>query len=115
VSSPATTTVKAYDYKVVGTAKDGTEIRKFANAQLASAIDAAIASANLKSSQTAAVIVTYHDPTATEGATIRGAVMVRKEVGTWWNRKIEFTFAGVVTHDFSSGDTRKEAGMVIRI
>lgn len=104
-----------YDYKVVGTARDGSEIRKFSDAAIASSIDAAIASAGLKVNQNAAVVVTYQDPGDGTGGTIRGAVMVRKEVGTFWNRKAEFTFAGVLTHNLSTGNTRKEAGLVIRI
>jgi len=104
-----------YDYRVVGTARDGSEIRKFGDAQVASAIDAAIASANLKVGQNGAVVVTYQDPGDGSKGSIRGAVMIRKDVGSFFGRKVDFTFAGVLTHDLGTGNTRKEAGIVVRI
>jgi len=107
--------VTPYTYKVVGTARDGSEIRKFADAQVASAIDAALASANLKVDQNAAVVVTYQDPGDGSKGSIRGAIMVRKDIGTLFKRKVDFTFACVLTHDLGTGNTRKEVGAVIRI
>jgi hypothetical protein len=104
-----------YSYKVVGTARDGSEIRKFGDDQVARNIDAAIASANLKVDQNAAVVVTYQDPGDGSKGSIRGAVMVRKDVGTLFRRKIDFTFVGVLTHDLGTGNTRKEVGAVIRL
>lgn len=106
---------EAYPYKVIGTARDGSEIRKFTADKIASAIDSALAASDLKVNQNAAVVVTYSDAAAGGPGVIRGAVMVRKEVGTFFKRKVEFTFAGVLSHDFSTGDNRKEAGLVIRI
>lgn len=111
-----------YPYTVAGTATDGSEIRKFADSRIASAVDDAIASAALKPGQSTAVIVTYRDDTATPGAgVLRGAVMTRKEVTvpSWVpflkSKKAEWSFAGVLSHDFANSNTVKEAGVVIRL
>jgi len=116
-AAPAVSTMApgSYPYKVVGTARDGSEIRKFGDAAVASAIDSAIASSGMKVDQNAALVVTYNDAAAGGPGVIRGAIMVRKEMGTFFKRKVEFTFAGVLSHDFSTGDNRKEAGLAIRI
>jgi len=111
-----------YPYVVKGTGSDGSEIRKFANERVASAIDDAIASANLKPGQSTAIVVTYKDSdTGGSAGTIRGAVMKRVETtGPSWipflkSKKIEWSFAGVLSHDLSTGSTRKEAGVIIRL
>ena len=112
----------AYPYKVASTTPDGSEIRKFADAQIAKGIDDAIASANLKADQSTAVMVTYRDESATPGAgVLRGAVMKRMEskVPGWVpflkTKKVEWSFVGVVSHDFANSNTVKEAGLVIRL
>lgn len=121
-SNPTITPSPAYPYRVVATASDGSEIRKFANERIASAIDDAIATANLKPGQSTAVIVTYKDASGTPGGgVLRGAVMKRMEttVPSWVpflkTKKVEWSFAGVVSHDFANSNTVKEAGLVIRL
>lgn len=104
-----------YPYRVVSLTPDGNEIRRFADEKIASQIDDAIASANLKADQSTAIIVKYDDR-----GVLRGAVMRRFEtkVPSWIpflsSKKVEWSFAGVLVHDFGAGDTRKEAGMVVR-
>ena len=115
MTTPLTTPVPAYNYKVVGTANDGSEIRKFGDAQTAKFIDAAIASANLKVNQNGALIVKYEDPAGIGKGVIRGAVMVRKDVGTLFKRKVDFTFVGVLSHDFATGGNAVDVGAVVRI
>lgn len=108
--------VPAYSYRVVGTTPEGSEIRKFADARIAGAIDDAIASANLKGEQTTAIMVTYKDESATPGGgVLRGAVMKKLEsaVPTWIpflsKKKVEWSFVGVISHDFANSNTTKEA------
>ena len=106
----------AYPYKVAGMTAGGDEIRRFADEKIASQIDDAIASANLKADQSTAIIVKYND-----AGTLRGAVMKRFEskVPTWVpfikSKKVEWSFAGIVAHDFKTGDTSKELGLVVRL
>ena len=106
----------AYPYKVVGTAADGSEIRRFTDEKIAGEIDSLIASANLAKDQSAALIVKYSD-----SGTLRGAVMTRKYTETpgwlpfWKQKKVEWSFAGIVSHDFKTGATSKEVAMVVRL
>jgi hypothetical protein len=120
MSSPQTPSLSPpqaplYPYVVKATAADGSEIRKFADERVASAIDAAITSANLQPGQSTAIIVTYKDPTSGPGlGTIRGAVMFRKEMSLL-GKRVDWSLVGTLSHDFSTGTNRKEAGMVIRL
>lgn len=111
----------AYPYKVASTA-GGSEIRRLADERAASAIDDAIKSANLSADQTTAIVVTYRDDSTTPGAgVLRGAVMKRMDttVPSWVpflkTKKVQWSFAGVLSHDFASGNTTKEVGAVIRL
>lgn len=109
----------AYPYRVVGTTTDGSEIRKMADQRVASAIDDAIASANLSGEQSTALLVTYRDEA--DGGVLRGAVMKKLEtrVPTWlpfWKtKKVEWSFVGTVSHNFATSNTVKEAGFIIRL
>jgi hypothetical protein len=112
----------AYPYTVAGVTSGGSEIRKFADERYASAIDDAIKSANLSADQSTAIIVTYKDDSAQPGGgVLRGAVMKRMEtsVPSWVPflsaKKVEWSLAGIVSHDFSTGNTVKEVGAVIRL
>jgi hypothetical protein len=113
----------AYPYTVVGYDSGGSEIRKFANEQVASQIDSALASANLKPGQSTAVVVTYKEPSGVGlgKGTLRGAVMRQTEVQvpSWVpflkSKKVEWSFVGVLSHDFSNSNTTKEAGMIFRL
>lgn len=102
-----------YAYKVAGTAADGSEIRKFGDDNIAGAIDRAIATADLKPDQTVAIVVTYEDNSG-ESKVVRGAVMVGKETNVF-GKKVDFSLVGVLSHDFSTGSTKKEAGLVIKL
>lgn len=105
--------MKPYQYAVTGTAADGSEIRKFADTNIAGYIDKAIATANLKPEQTAAVVVTYEDNSG-GSKVVRGAVMVRKEKDIL-GKHVDFSLVGVLSHDFTTGSTKKEAGLVIKL
>jgi len=112
----------AYPYKVASTTPDGSEIRKFADAKLAGAIDDAIASANLKAEQSTAIVVTYKDDSATPGAgVLKGAVMKRMElsVPSWMpflkKKKVEWSLVGVLSHDFANSNTTTEVGTIFRL
>lgn len=102
----------AYPYVVSSYAADGSEIRKFSDQRIASEIDNLIASANLDPGQHFALVVKYHDdPTSN---VLRGAVMFRKDVDIL-GKTVEWSFGGVLSHDFDTGDTTKEAGMVVKL
>jgi len=101
----------SYPYTVVGTAADGSEIRKIPNATTAADIDRAIATANIRPDQTAALVVTYEEA---QTKTIRGAIMVKKTKDVF-GKEVDFSFVGTLSHDFTTGDNRKSAGLVIRL
>lgn len=98
-----------YKYKVTGLAADGSEIRKFSDERIASQIEAAVKSVTWKDGQNLA-IVGY-----TDGQMVRGALLVKKTVSGPFGKSIDFSFAGVLSHDFTTGDTKKEAGFVVQL
>lgn len=97
-------------YHVAGTNDQGQELRKFNDAAIQAQIDRAIAQARLKEDGKHAAIIAY---ATSSGATqqLSLAAMFRVD-GPWGS---DFSFAGVLTHDFTTGDNRGEAAAVFRI
>jgi hypothetical protein len=96
-------------YKVAGTNEQGVELRKFNDAAIQTQIDRAVASARLKEDGKTFAIVGY--ATEVNGhRQVSGALIIRAD-GPWGT---DFSFAGVLTHDFTTGDDRKELGVRIR-
>lgn len=92
-------------YKVVGTSQDGTELRKANDAAIGAQIDRAVQ--QLKPGERWAIIGYAHDDGTNRK--VSGALVVKVD-GPWGT---DFSFAGVLSHDFATGDTVKELGVRI--
>lgn len=95
------------DYVIAGTATDGTEIRKFADANIQAQIDKVLATAP---AGTNAGVIMY-----TNGTEVRAGVFGRKEtrspgfIGWLVGPKATWTYGGTISYDYKARDLRGEA------
>jgi hypothetical protein len=97
---------KHYDYVVTGIDANGSEIRKFADSAISAAVDKVLA-ASLGADDHFAIVGHY----TSEGNLIQGAIMGKVPLV---GGKFDFTWMGVVSHSFATGDNRAEAWIAFK-
>jgi hypothetical protein len=93
-------------YYVAGVNEQGEELRKFNDAAIQEQIDRAVAGMRPEDHFT---VVAYATEQNGERK-VTGAALYRLD-GPWG---VDFSFVGIFTHDFSTGDNRKEVGIRLR-